>query len=74
MKLNDMRPGQAARVLAVDRSRSLSRRLDDLGFCENARLECVGISPCGDPKAYLICGAVIALRNADASGVEVVLC
>ncbi len=73
MKLNDMLPGQLARVLAVGESGSLARRLHDLGFYENAPVECVGVSPFGDPSAYLICGAVIALRASDASDIEVVI-
>ncbi len=74
MKLNDMRPGQVARVSSVGELCSLARRLHDLGFNENAAVECVGVSPFGDPAAYLICGAVIALRAADAADIEVVLC
>ncbi len=74
MKLNDIRPGEVARVTAVVESGSLSRRLRDLGFNENAAVECVGASPCGDPSAYLICGAVIALRAVDAANIEVNLC
>ncbi len=74
MKLCDMRPGQLGRVAAVGEHGALSRRLQDLGFNESAPVECVGVSPFGDPAAYLICGAVIALRRADASAVEVELC
>ena len=30
------------------------------------RVECVGQSPGGDPKAYLIRGAAVAIRSEDA--------
>ena len=34
------------------------------------RVTCVTRSPAGDPGAYLIRGALIALRRADAEGVQ----
>ena len=43
----------------------MRRRLLDIGLVENTRVECVGQSPSGDPKAFLIRGAVIALRLSD---------
>ncbi len=50
---------------------AMVRRLNELGFCEDARVCCVGESPLGGMKAYLIKGAVIALRNRDARGISV---
>lgn len=44
----------------------LRRRLMDIGFVEGTKVECVRISPFKDPKAYLVRGAVIALRKEDA--------
>ena len=44
---------------------SMRRRLLDIGLVEGTRVECVGVSPLGDPSAYLIRGAVIAIRAAD---------
>ena len=43
----------------------MQQRLLDLGFLENTEIECVGKSPLGDPAAYVVCGAVVALRRAD---------
>ena len=37
----------------------------DIGLVNGAEVECVGQSPMGDPRAYLICGAVIAIRRSD---------
>lgn len=37
----------------------------DIGLIENTVIECVGKSPLGDPAAYLIRGAVIAIREKD---------
>lgn len=43
----------------------MRRRLLDLGLAEHTEVMCLGQSPLGDPKAYLIRGAVIAIRAID---------
>ena len=48
---------------------SMRRRLNDLGIIENTKITCVGESPLGDPRAYLIRGSIIALRNEDAKNI-----
>lgn len=50
---------------------TMRRRLFDLGFLPGEEVKCVLISPFHDPKAYLINGNMIALRNIDARGVMV---
>lgn len=69
--LNKLKPGEKAVVCGFENSHGISRRLMDLGLVENAFVECVGTSPLGDPSAYLICGAVIAIRNDDAKKITV---
>ena len=63
--LNDIKPGQTAVVQSLRAHGSMRRRLLDIGLVEGTRVECVGVSPLGDPSAYLIRGAVIAIRAAD---------
>ena len=48
---------------------ALRRRLLDIGLIPGTRVTCTAVSPAGDPAAYLIRGAVIALRGRDAGGV-----
>ena len=43
--------------------------LQDIGLVHGTVVKCLGASPLGDPSAYLIRGAVIALRSQDAAGV-----
>lgn len=43
------------------------KRLMDLGLIENTKVTCVGVSAFGSPKAFLIRGAVLALRKEEAS-------
>ena len=71
MTLEKLRPGQSGTVLALRLEGPLRRRLRDLGLVEGARLCCLGRSPLGDPSAYLICGAAIALRGSDSCRIEV---
>ena len=63
--LADLPVGQRARVTALCTEGSIRRRLLDIGLIENTQVECLGRSPAGDPSAYLIRGAVIALRKED---------
>lgn len=67
--LSELSVGERALVTGLTAQGPMRRRLLDLGLCEGAEVICVGKSPCGDPQAYLICGAVIAIRDADAAAV-----
>lgn len=69
--LNDMLPGQRARVLNIASGGLIRRRLLDLGLISGTTVECLGTSPMGDPKAYLIRGAVIATRAKDSRRVRI---
>ena len=63
--LSDISPGQRGTVVALSSAGSMRRRLLDIGLIEGTEVECVGRSPGGDPAAFLIRGAVIAIRDAD---------
>lgn len=65
MCLMDLKPGQHAFVSTLCATGSMRRRLLDIGLVENTEVECLGRSPWGDPSAYLIRGAVIAIRAVD---------
>jgi len=47
----------------------MRRRFLDLGFLRGEEVRCVGKSPLGDPRAYLIRGKTVALRQRDAEGI-----
>lgn len=69
--LNDIRPGQCVRVCGLKATGSMRRRMQDIGLIENTEVACVGRSPLGDPSAFLIRGAVIAIRSEDCRDVLV---
>lgn len=58
-------------VRTVGASAAMRVRLSDIGLIEDTRVECLQKSPSGDPAAYLIRGAVIALRHEDSSKIIV---
>lgn len=47
----------------------MRRRLLDLGLIAHTEVMCLGRSPLGDPSAYLIRGAVIAIRTKDSQNI-----
>ena len=68
--LSALRVGQSAYVAEIQADEAMRRRLLDLGLIRGTRVTCTAKSPAGDPAAYLIRGAVIALRGRDARGVR----
>lgn len=74
--LDELRVGERAVVSRVisredEAQKGMRRRLLDLGLVAGAQVECVGKSPCGDPSAYRVRGAVIAIRARDGRDVLV---
>ncbi len=65
--LGDIAAGEWATVKKLNLHGSIRRRLMDIGLTPDTCVKCVNISPCGDPHAYLIRGAVIAIRQSDAA-------
>lgn len=63
--LADLPKGKQGIVREIHLEGEVRRRLQDLGLVENTVITCVGQSPLGDPKAYLVRGAVLALRAED---------
>ena len=74
MTLEKLRPGETGTVCALCLSGPMRRRLRDLGLVEGTAVRCLGRSPLGDPTAYAVRGAVLALRQADSSRIEVEVC
>lgn len=70
-RMSDMSIGDKARVCRLDISGAMRRRLLDIGLIEGTPIECIQRSACGDPCAYLIRGAVIAIRSCDSKNVYI---
>lgn len=67
--LNNVLPGQCAVIGGINSCGGMRRRLLDIGLSEDTVVKCIGCSPFGDPKAYLIRGAVIAIREEDCADI-----
>ena len=63
--------GRSARILSLSAAEPLNSRLLDLGFMPGGMVRPLYAAPLGDPRAYLICETVIALRQRDAATVTV---
>ena len=73
-KLSQLAPGARALVLDIESADGIRRRLQDLGLVSGTEVTCIQKSPLGDPVAFLIRGALIALRSEDSSCVSVQTC
>ncbi|MFZ7120895.1 MAG: FeoA family protein [Eubacteriaceae bacterium] len=71
--LHQLPLGAFARVKRLTHNGSLRRRMLDLGLIKDTTVVALRKSPAGDPIAYEIRGAVIALRCEEASKVLVEL-
>lgn len=69
--MSELALGASARITGLEAAGELRRRLVELGFFEGEKVKKVLKSPLGDPSAYLVRGAVTAIRNADAARVIV---
>ncbi|HHW48675.1 MAG TPA: ferrous iron transport protein A [Clostridiaceae bacterium] len=69
--LNRLPLGKKAKVKALNSDGTTRRRMLDLGLIYDTEVEALQISPSGDPVAYYIRGAVIALRSEEASKILV---
>ncbi len=72
--LNLLPVGGSATVVSLENQSQMRRRLLDMGLTQQTTVECLGRSPSGDPSAYLIRGAVIAIRTMDSQNILVAPC
>lgn len=71
--LCDLKVGQSGTVVSVNAKGDILRRLLDIGIVSGTKVKCVLKSSLGDPTAFLIRGAVIALRKEDSANITVVM-
>lgn len=69
--LDMLKKGEKCHVAEVCAEGALKRRLYDIGLTEDAKAEFALQAPSGDPVAYVIRGAVIAIRREDGKKVKI---
>lgn len=70
--LDQLPVGANATVASLTLTGNKRRRLLDLGFAPGSTVRALQESPWGDPVAYAVQGAVIALRREDAKQITLV--
>ena len=70
--LNSLNPGECGIITELKNKGNIRRRLMELGFAKGSKTACLGIAPCGDPKAFLIKNTVIALREEDSALIKII--
>ncbi|MBO4837493.1 MAG: 50S ribosome-binding GTPase, partial [Clostridia bacterium] len=71
MKLNDLKPGQSARIEAVGGEGALRQHFLDMGVIPGAEVTVIKYAPMGDPMELQIHGYELTLRLADAERISI---
>lgn len=69
--LDQLRISEFGLVKDISPDSKMRRRLQDIGIIKGTKVQCLQKSLFGDPIAYLIRGAVIAIRKEDAQDILV---
>ena len=69
--LNNLPMEQSAVISSIDCKECLINRIYDMGILKRTVITPLYRSPFGDPTAYLVKNAVIALRNKDSKYITV---
>ena len=71
--LNELRPGQSARIEEVGGEGALRQHFLDMGMIPGTEITLVKLAPMGDPMEFRLHGYELTLRVADAEKVKVTL-
>ena len=71
MTLLSIKKGEKATIKKLENEEEMKNRLQDLGFTPSGKTVFLFEAPSGDPKAFLIRGAVVALRNSDCAKIKI---
>lgn len=71
INLSQLKEGESCIIERLEMERNMRCRLNELGFISGTRVICLQKSFSGDPTAYFVKGAVIALRKSDASRIKI---
>lgn len=71
--LDELSIGGEGTITGLTTAGAMRARLISLGFLRGNRIRCLFAAALGDPRAYGLMGAVIALRREDAASVRVAM-
>ena len=73
MKLNELKPGQSARIEKVGGEGALRQHFLDMGVIPGAEVTLMKLAPMGDPMELQIHGYELTMRLAEAAEIEIIL-
>ena len=71
LTLTDLPIGKDARVVAVNGTGSITRRLLEMGLIPGVTVQVVKMAPFGDPIEIRVRGYSLAMRRSEADAIEV---
>lgn len=71
IRMSQLDESEVGYITRVNAKGDIRRRLFDLGLIEGTKVECLFKSPHGDPAAFGVRGAVIALRREDSETIQI---
>lgn len=71
MTLDQLTPGQRARVKRIDGQGAIRRRLMEMGLIRGIEVQALKTAPMGDPIEYKLLGYHLSLRKNEAKMVEI---
>lgn len=71
--LDQLKPGQQARIESIDAEPSLLQRLLEMGLLEGEVVEVVGFAPLGDPMEIRLRDYRLSLRRREAACIAVAI-
>ena len=71
MKLNELKPGQAGKIVTVGGEGALRQHFLDMGVIPGTEMTLVKLAPMGDPMEFRLRGYELTLRIAEAEKIEI---
>lgn len=69
--LNQLPLNKSGKINKIECGEEIKRRLLDMGLVKETEITPILISPSGDPRAFLVRGTIIAIREEDAKNIKI---
>ncbi|CDE13826.1 ferrous iron transport protein A [Clostridium sp. CAG:470] len=69
--LNQLPLNKSGKINKIECGEGIKRRLLDMGLVKGTEITPILISPSGDPRAFLVRGTIIAIREEDAKNIKI---
>lgn len=71
MKLSELKKGQQGRIVSMDTSGSLKKRLAEMGLLVGEMVKVEGVAPLGDPMELTVRRYRLSLRKSELENITV---